>query len=95
MRIERKNLNKNLPKKGFVKETGTHHIYFHHQIDGIATGISTYLSHSKKTRDYSGNLLTSVRKQLELDSNQEVADLVNCPMSEADYLEILSTKGFI
>lgn len=95
MIVARKNINKNLPKKGFVKDENGHHIYFHHYYNGLATGVSTYISHSKKTRDYSGRLLTEVRKQLELDSNQEVVNLVNCPMGEDEYNEILRQKGFL
>jgi len=95
MKVERKNINKNLPKKGFVKEEDKHHIYFHHHLNGVATGVSTYISHSKKISDYSGRLLTDVRKQLELDSNQEVVDLVNCPMNGEQYNDILRQKGLI
>lgn len=95
MKVDRKNIDKNLPKKGFIKEEGRHHIYFHHHFNGVATGVSTYVSHSKKVSDYSGRLLSEVRKQLELDSNREVVDLVNCPMSEEQYNQILKEKGLI
>ena len=95
MKVERKKINKNLPKKGFVKEADNHHIYFHHHYNGLATGAYTYISHSKKICDYSGKILTNVRKQLELDSNLDVLNLVNCPMKEDEYNEILRQKGLV
>jgi len=87
MKVDRNKIVSNLPKKGFVKDD-THHIYFHHHYNGDTTGIHTYVSHSKKV-EYSGNLLAQVRKQLRLDSNKDVLDLVNCPMDEDQYNNIL------
>jgi len=96
MIIERKNINRNLPKKGFKKVKSGHHIYFHHYLNDVATGAYTYISHSKKsTSSYSGYLLKSVRRQLQLDSNQDVVDLINCPMDGEQYNEILRQKGLI
>lgn len=95
MKVERKIIDKNLPKKGFTKTEEGHHIYFHHHFNGKATGAYTYISHSRKISDYSGRLLTDVRKQLELDSNKDVCDLVNCPMSEEEYNKILKQKGLL
>jgi len=94
MKVERKNIISNLPKKGFEVDD-THHIYFNHYYNGAATGISTYVSHSKKINDYSGFLLTSIRTQLKLDSNKQVCDLVNCPMSGDEYIEVLVAKGVL
>lgn len=95
MKVSRRNIDRNLPKKGFVKKNSNHHIYFHHNFNGIDTGVYTYISHSKRISEYSGRLLTDVRKQLKLDSNQEVVDLVNCPMSEDEYNQVLRQKGLI
>jgi len=95
MRIERKNISRNLPKKGFVKKEESHHIYFHHQFNGVDTGICTYVSHGKKHKDYDGKILSKIKKQLKLNSTQEVADLVNCPMSEDQYNQILRDKDLI
>jgi len=94
MKVERKNICKNLPKKGFEVEEA-HHIYFHYHYDGKDTGVYTYISHSTKHKDYSGRLMTEIRKQLRLDSNQDVVDLVNCPMDEETYQRILREKGFL
>ncbi len=95
MRIERKNIIKNLSKKGFKKKEDSHHIYFHYYHNGIDTGVYTYVSHSKKIEDYQGRLLTEVRKQLELDTNCEVVELVNCPMDKERYSKILRQKNLL
>lgn len=92
MKIDRADLERNLPRKGFER-TQSHHIYFHHKINGRATGAYTYLSHSLKVRDLTRDLLTSIRKQLKLDSNAQVVDLVNCPMDGDEYNRILREKG--
>ncbi|HED36657.1 MAG TPA: hypothetical protein ENI76_00180 [Ignavibacteria bacterium] len=95
MRIERKNISRNLLKKGFVKKEDKHHIYFHHHYKGVDTGIYTFMSHGKKHEDYDRKVLSKMKKQLKLDSTQDLVDLVNCPMSEDRYNEILREKNFI
>lgn len=93
MKIEKKNMDKNLPKKGFVRSEA-HHIYFHHHYDGKDTGVYTYISHGSK-RDFSGHIVTKIRKQLKLDSSKEALDLINCPMDEDTYNQILRDKGYL
>lgn len=94
MKIDKSNIKKNLPKKGFIKNKDNHHIYFHHQYNGVDTGIYTYVSHGKPD-DYSGTLFNKVKKQLKLNTNQELANLVNCPMDGDDYIELLKINGHI
>jgi len=95
MRIEQKNINRNLPKKGFIKEEGKHHIYFHHHYNGKATGVHTYMSHGSGHRDIAGNVLSKMKNQLKLDTTNDLVDLVNCPMSKEQYIMILREKKFI
>jgi hypothetical protein len=95
MKVDRDNLERNLPRKGFERKKSGHHIYFHHKFNGRATGAYTYLSHSIKVRDIAKALLTSIRKQLMLDSNAQVVDLVNCPMDGDEYNKILRQKGVL
>ena len=95
MRIDRKNLESNLPKKGFVKEKQHHHIYFHHMVDGKPTGAYTLISHTKKFQDITGDLIKKIRKQLKLDTSKQLEELVNCPMTGDDYLSHLRSKGVL
>jgi hypothetical protein len=94
MVISRKLMEKNLPKKGFIYEYhGCDHIFFRHSVDGKYTGIFTKMSHSQKLKDISGDLLTLMRKQLALDSNRQVFDLITCPIGGQEYNQILRNKG--
>jgi len=89
MKISRAEIRKNLPQKGFKKKTSGHHIYFHHEYNGVETGVKTYISHSAKQRDIAGDLLSSMRKQLRLDSMKETVALIKCPMDKKEYEKIL------
>lgn len=95
MKISRKDLEANLPKKGFAKDEQGHHVYFIHLYGGKKTGIYTKISHTKKIREISNDLLTAVRKQLRLDRNDQVRDLAECPMTEAEYVSLLRQKGLL
>ncbi len=95
MKVDRADVEKNLPRKGFEREKEGHHIYFHHQFNGRVTGAYTYISHSKKFNVISRGILTAMRKQLMLDSNAQVLELVNCPMDENEYNKILRKKGVL
>ncbi len=92
MVIDRRKFESSLCKKGFVKDGGDH-IFFRHMVDGKYSSVYTKVSHTKKLKDISRDLLTLIRKQLRLDTNQEVSDLVECPLSEEGYNEILREKG--
>lgn len=93
MKVDRTEIEKNLPKKGFRKEREGHHIYFYHEYEGKETGVYTYISHSSKLKDISGDLLTSMRKQLRLDSNREAVDLFKCPLDKDGLNTALIKKG--
>jgi len=86
-----------LKQKGFMEEKKQKgrkgqkdHIYYHHEFHGKVTGISTKISHS--SGDISGDLLTKMKKQLNLDSNQDAYDFLACPMDMQRYNEILIQK---
>jgi hypothetical protein len=86
---------KNLPQKDFKKKSG-HHIYSHHEYNGI----KTYISHSAKQRDIAGDLLSSMRKQLRLDSMKQTVALIICPMDKKElkfpvFLGGLADRGVI
>ena len=95
MKVSRAEVRKNLPQKGFKKKKSGHHIYFHHEYNEVETGIKTYISHSVRQKDISGDLLLSMRKQLRLKKIQEVVDLIKCPMDQEQYNKILIERGII
>ena len=93
MKVSKAEVEKGLSKKGFRKEKSSHHIYFHHEYEGVETGVNTYISHSSKQKDIAGDLLSSMKKQLKLDSTKDAVDLIKCPMDKEQYEKILIDKG--
>ena len=90
MQIEKRDVETSLPKKGFHREE-THHIYFHHYYQNKYTGISTYVSHGANS--IGDSLIQQMKKQLRLNNPYQVIDLVNCPISGDEYIQILKSKG--
>lgn len=94
MKVGIKVIKKNLPKKGFQKET-SHHIYYHHEYNGRKTGAYTYISHGASHKEVDGDILTKMRKQLKLQTNRQAANLFECPLDGNDYNQLLIQSGFI
>lgn len=94
MQLDRSRIESALAGKGFVRED-THHRYFYHEHKGKRTGVYTYTSHGSKYKTYPDALLRSMRNQLRLDTTAQLADLVNCPMSQDAYNEHLRGKGLL
>ncbi len=93
MQIDKRTIESNLPSKGFVKEDGTHHRYFHHEYNGKRTGVYTYTSHGSKPKTYSDNLIRMMKTQLKLNKNKEVFDLCTCPIDREKYNQLLIKNG--
>lgn len=95
MPVERKTIEKSLPKKGFVSVDQSKHQYFHHEVDGKRTGMYTFVSRGTAYKTIDDSLLSSMKQQLGLDSSRQVRDLLECPMSGDKYNEHLRGKGLI
>ena len=80
-----------LLSKGFKKDN-THHrmLWFH--VDGKKTAIRTRISHDVK--DYGDSLLGEMSKQVRL-PRKKFTDLIECPMSLADYVGHLRSAGIL
>ena len=73
-----------LLEKAFTERSGkSDHRVFLYLVEGKKTGISTRMSHSSQT-DVSRQLVSAMAQQCRL-SKDEFLDLVDCPMSPADY----------
>src|SRR6266705_1447659 len=94
MQISRDEIERSLPQKGFVREDSSHR-YFYHEFEGKRTGAYTYTSHGSEFRIYGAPLIGRIKPELRLDSNRQVVDLCQCPMSAEDYNEILKAKSLI
>jgi hypothetical protein len=86
-------VERNLPPKGFARETDRHHIYFRFYRDGKKTRYYTYVSHGKSDEDVGDNIVKAMKMQLGLGTARQVRDLVECPMSGVQYLAALIASG--
>ena len=94
MPIERSQIERSLQSKGFVRDEKTNHTYFHHEVNGKKTGISTFVSRGSSYRTYSDSLVGQIKRQLRLD-NAQTKRFLECPMNGAEYSEILKSKGLL
>lgn len=92
MRVEKRTIESNLPRKGFVLDDSGDHRYFYHEYLGQRTGAYTYTSHGTTPRTIDENLLNMMKKQLRLGTSQQVIKLFKCPMSGDDYNDILGIR---
>ena len=82
-------LKRSLKKKGFQQQD-THHEMYWLYVNGKKTSIKTRISHG--AQEYSDNLLSQMAKQVGLGKN-EFDNLIDCPLSEEKYVQLLQEKG--
>ena len=82
-------IEKALLKKGFVKDATSHHAYYHLKVDGKITGVQTYLSHGKKSKEYGRSLMSEVKGQLGFIDTKKAEAFLDCPMTHNQYVEML------
>ena len=95
MSRDRKKIISALKKKGFVKGDKDHHDYYYFHHEGKISGVYTYFSTGSKYKVYGAPLLSQIKKQLKLNDNKELLNLIDCPMSEKDYINILKGKSYL
>jgi len=95
MQINKDQIIKSLLKKGFEEEQCKHHRQFFHKINGLETGAKTFISHSPGLKSYGDSLLSKMKGQLKLSTKEDLADLLNCPMSAEQYIEKLKANGVL
>jgi predicted RNA binding protein YcfA (HicA-like mRNA interferase family) len=82
---------KSLKSKGFTKEQGDH-VYLEFHLDGKFI-LHTKVSHGSN-HDLGPNLVSLMSKQCQL-SKKQFMDLVNCPLSADEYVDVLREKGVL
>ena len=80
-----------LQSKGFVQDN-THHEMYWFWSGGKKTSVRTRISHS--AREYGDNLLGKMATQVGL-RRREFNDLLDCPLSEEDYRNLLIQRDRI
>jgi hypothetical protein len=90
MQLKKAELTRIFNKLNLEVRTTTHHYgWFTYQGKKI---LRVHYSHGKG--DIPGKVSDKIRSQLEL-SQDDLRELINCPLSVADYIEILKRKGLI
>ncbi len=83
-----------LTKKGFYPKKGrSKHIKYTLFVEGKKTSIFTWISHGLD--EYEDKLLNAMRKELHLETSQELEALIECPMSGEALVSLLVKRGEI
>ena len=96
--IDRKTIRKSIKKKGFIlKESSDtdHEVYRLTHNGKLIPQIRVKISRGSNYKTYPQSLWCTMRALLGLDSNQEVAALLNCPLSKEEYFTILKSKNIL
>ncbi len=78
--------------KGFRRSNSKDEMY-HFYVDGKKSAVWTKISHGER-EIHDGLLATMSRKQLKI-SRGQFDQLVECPLSQEAYLELLRTQGVV
>ena len=79
-----------LLKKGFVTIEGDHHNYLYYHDGRVVT--RTKVSHNDQ--DIGDGLISKMYKQCKI-SKMQFFDLINCPLDQAGYLELLRDQNLL
>lgn len=92
MVLDKAKTEKGLRKKGFVnaKDKSVDHIYLSYEVDGVSL-CHTKLSRGNSSKDLSNDLIKYMAQQCRL-SKKDFLDLVNCPLSQAEYEKKLKAQ---
>ena len=83
-----------LEAKGFRRSESHHRYFVYYTEEGIKTPVRTKTSHGRGGADIPNSLISRMAKQCKLRTAQ-FRDLVDCPLSQAGYEELLTTNGEI
>jgi len=90
--LKRRNIEAALLAKGFRRDN-THHRCFWFFHEGRQTNFRTWTSHGNK--EYSGWLLTAIKREMGLATAKQLRDFVACPLSEEEYIQHLQDSDQI
>ncbi len=93
--MDRSQIDSSLTRKGFIRDNDRDHWFYHHELEGKKTGVRTKLSRGSNYKRLDAGLQSKIKKQLQLSTSNDLKDLVNCPMSSEDYINILKEKNIL
>ena len=92
--IDRRQIERALCEKGFVcSGDGRDHRFYYFHYKGKKTIVKTKISTGTGYKQYDDNLFRLMCKGLQLNTIKQVRDLLECPLSESDYVSILMKRG--
>lgn len=94
MVIKAASLRAALKVKGFEKTRNTTDELYYLYCDGRKTSVFTKVSHGRG-EDLRDVLIQKVKKQLGLQTTQELTDFVECPLTLQMYTKLLKERGRI
>jgi hypothetical protein len=89
--LDRAKLESALKKKGFGLMSGDHR-YYRLYVAGKATRIQTKVSHGS-SKTLSHGLVSTIKRQMRFDTNDQLSSFVDCRMTEEDYVGFLRENG--
>lgn len=88
-------IESSLLKKGFKVEEARDHRFYYFYYNGKKTICRTKISTGSSYKEYSDSLLKKIKKQLMLTKRRQLDDLIDCPMTKDDYVDILKDNKVI
>ena len=88
MTLKRRKIRKALQRKGFVEERKTKHIAYRFYYRNARTDIATLVSRGSDSIDLSSSLLSQMAEQCGV-SNENFRGLIDCSLSEAEYIQLV------
>jgi hypothetical protein len=90
---KKRELIKNLTKKGFKENRSGDHITLIFYVDGKPTSVRTKISHGGG--EPGKDLLSRMRRDLNFDTQSQFENFVDCYLSEQQFISILKNKKII
>jgi hypothetical protein len=92
---DRRKIQRALQRKGFQRSDNDHAKFTYFTLAGIKTSVWTKTSYGSKHKNLSNDNISNMARQCRL-SNQDFADLVDCPLTREAYETLLvSTKQIV
>ena len=89
---KRRTVESALQRKGFRRKQSHHTFFYYYTEDGKKTPVWTKTSHGRTGADVDKALFKSMANQCKLTAD-DFRDLVECPLSRADYEQHLRNSG--
>ena len=91
---KRRDVEKGLKKKGFVKSNKAHKTFRYVAENGEETAVVTHCSHGPVGRELTDGLLSSMAAQCQL-TNSQFHELISCTLNVKQYEAILRAEGLL